>query len=437
VNFDGLVGPTHNYAGLAFGNLASTRNRDAVSNPRAAALQGLEKMKMLMDMGIAQCVIPPQVRPHFPTLRRLGFSGNEQDILEKAWKKTPDVFSACCSASSMWTANAATVAPSADTTTGKLTFTPANLLANFHRGIEADATTRLLRRIFADTEKFQINDPLPGFAGLSDEGAANHMRLGGLHQQKALHIFVYGAESHKPAPVSQRYPARQTLAASRAVARLNQLHEDSVIFVRQNPAAIDAGVFHNDVIAVSHPHFLLCHERAYVNQTQVISTLRSLLADTPLQIVQVKEQDIPLELAIGSYLFNSQIVTTQTQENWLILPVECEENPLIKSYVDALVSEHDQLHGCRFVDVRQSMRNGGGPACLRLRVPMTADQFASLNERALLTPQRYLALREHISATYPDRLQLDDLQDWPFCATLIDSLLKIYDILGLPRSLCS
>ncbi|MGA8031441.1 MAG: N-succinylarginine dihydrolase, partial [Casimicrobiaceae bacterium] len=44
MNFDGIPGPTHNYSGLAQGNLAAERNAQQVSNPREAALQGLEKM---------------------------------------------------------------------------------------------------------------------------------------------------------------------------------------------------------------------------------------------------------------------------------------------------------------------------------------------------------------------------------------------------------
>lgn len=437
VNFDGLVGPTHNYAGLSFGNLASTRNREAISNPRAAALQGLEKMKLLLDLGIPQGVIPPQPRPHFAALRRLGFTGSESQLLEKAWKKAPDIFSACCSASSMWTANAATVAPSCDTTIGKMLFTPANLLANFHRSIEAVSTQKILQAIFADSDVFQINAPLPGFAGLSDEGAANHMRLCAEDNSNGLHIFVYGAENHRPAHASQRFPARQTLAASRAVARLNQLREDRVIFVRQNPEAIDAGVFHNDVIAVSHRNLLLCHERAFVNQAQVLSSLRSLQSDAHLQIIQIRDSDLPLELAVSSYLFNSQIVTTPAGKNCLILPGECSENERVRDVVEKMKAEHTVLHEHRYVDVRQSMRNGGGPACLRLRVMMNQDEIRRLNGRALLTPQRYEQLKAHISATYPDRLQLEDLQDWKRCEVLLASVRGIYGILGLEEALDS
>ena len=51
INFDGIVGPSHNYAGLSFGNLASTRNAGQVSQPRAAALQGIDKMRANLGRG--------------------------------------------------------------------------------------------------------------------------------------------------------------------------------------------------------------------------------------------------------------------------------------------------------------------------------------------------------------------------------------------------
>ncbi len=85
VNFDGIVGPTHNYAGLAHGNLASQKFKKTVSNPRAAALEGLAKMKKLAELGVMQAVLPPQDRPAISVLRGLGLSGSDAAVLEKAW----------------------------------------------------------------------------------------------------------------------------------------------------------------------------------------------------------------------------------------------------------------------------------------------------------------------------------------------------------------
>lgn len=429
INFDGLVGPTHNYAGLAFGNLASSRNRDALSNPRAAALEGLEKMRLLMDLGVPQAVLPPLPRPDIDTLRRLGFFGTDQQVLDAAWNTAPELFAACCSASSMWTANAATVAPSCDTLDGRLHFTPANLVTNFHRSIEAPQTTQLLRRIFSDPNQFAVHDPLPAFAGFADEGAANHLRLGSLGEP-GVHVFVYGTADHLQSP-TQRFPARQTLSACQAVARVNQLPPQRVLYWQQHPDAIDAGAFHNDVVAVSHHHHLFCHEQAFVDQVNVLAQLQEKLADQPLQILQVKAADIPLDLAISTYLFNSQIVTAGDGSTCMILPAECEDNAQVKQYVTECIVGSGFVQKALFVDVRQSMRNGGGPACLRLRVVLSEAESASLHGRALLTQARYWQLRELIETRYPATLHLDDLRDPVRVETLLQLTKDIHQILGV------
>src|SRR5687767_14811340 len=153
VNFDGLVGLTHNYSGLSFGNVASASSMSDVSNPREAALQGLEKMEFMMALGLKQGVLPPHQRPDLTLLRRAGFHGTDKAVLEKLVKARGDpsareLLSAASSASAMWTANAAMVAPSSDTADRRVHFTPANLISKIHRSIEAETTTRILRRIF-------------------------------------------------------------------------------------------------------------------------------------------------------------------------------------------------------------------------------------------------------------------------------------------------
>ena len=151
VNFDGIPGPTHNYAGLAHGNLAATRNASLVANPREAALQGLAKMHALAGRGYAQAVVPPHERPFLPALRTLGFAGTDAQVIAAAAREAPRLLAASSSAAAMWAANAATVSASADTADGRVHFTPANLVSHFHRSLEAATTTRVLRAIFADT----------------------------------------------------------------------------------------------------------------------------------------------------------------------------------------------------------------------------------------------------------------------------------------------
>ena len=177
VNFDGLVGLTHHYAGLSYGNVASTSNKNSVANPKQAAKQGLQKMKTLADLGFKQAVLPPQERPHVGVLRQLGFSGSDSQVIAQAAKQAPALLSAVSSASSMWTANAATVSPSADTADRRVHFTVANLNNKFHRAIEAETTSRTLHAIFNNPAHFAHHEALPQQSLMGDEGAANHNRL--------------------------------------------------------------------------------------------------------------------------------------------------------------------------------------------------------------------------------------------------------------------
>jgi succinylarginine dihydrolase len=229
VNFDGLVGPTHNYAGLSEGNVASLSNVNNSSNPKQAALQGLKKMKALHDMGLKQRVFAPQERPDIYTLKRLGFHGTDDQILAAAYKASPTLLASCCSASTMWTANAATVSPSADTFDKKVHFTSANLANKFHRSLEPETTSKILKAMFNDEKYFQHHQHLNDNEHFGDEGAANHTRLCEDYGDKGLEIFTFGRYAfnrNKPAPV--KFPARQTFEASQAIARLHGVSEEKL-----------------------------------------------------------------------------------------------------------------------------------------------------------------------------------------------------------------
>src|SRR5882724_1501120 len=327
VNFDGLVGPTHNYSGLSRGNLASTAHRGTPSNPRKAARQGLAKMKWLADLGVHQAILPPHERPSICTLRSFGFAGSDAQILRAAAKQAPDLLAACCSASNMWVANAATVAPGVDTADGRVHFTPANLSSKFHRSIEAVQTTRTLRSIFHDETWFVVNDPIPGSCQNGDEGAANHTRFTAAHGKPGLHFFVYGhsaAGDHTLSP--QQFQSRQALEASRGVARLNRLDPNSIYFAQQNPAAIDAGVFHNDVISLGNENIFLYHEQAFTETEKTIEKLSRQFASmnngAELVAIKVPASRVSLQDAVRSYLFNSQLVTLGKGRMAFIAPVD-------------------------------------------------------------------------------------------------------------------
>ncbi|WP_428940359.1 N-succinylarginine dihydrolase [Fontivita pretiosa] len=424
VNFDGLVGPTHNYAGLSYGNVASMRHRASTSNPRQAALQGLAKMKFLAEMGLKQAVLPPHQRPHLPTLRRLGFTGTDTQVLEQAHRQAPQLLAAACSASSMWAANAATVSASPDCADGRVHFTVANLIANLHRSIESQTTTRILRTIFADPSRFAVHDPLPAALHLGDEGAANHTRLCANHASAGVEIFTFGRVALDPSrPAPARFPARQTLEASSSIARLHQLDPGRTIYLQQHPAAIDSGAFHNDVVAVGNENVLLYHELAYLDPPKL---------DESFHLIQVPQQEVSLEQAVATYLFNSQLVTLPNGAMSLIAPMECRHDERVHAFIQEHLLQGDTpIRSVHFVDVRQSMRNGGGPACLRLRVVLTEDQLSAMRGAVLLTDALYDRLVSWVHKHYRDRLEPDDLRDHRLLEESLSALDELSGILRL------
>jgi succinylarginine dihydrolase len=436
VNFDGLVGPTHSYAGLSYGNVASGRNQGAVSSPRAAALQGLAKMEAVAALGLVQGVLPPHERPHLPTLRARGFTGSDADILAKVAHEDPVLLARASSASAMWTANAATVLPAADTRDGRTHFVTANLRAMFHRAIEPAVTARVLGAIFPDPARFEVHGALPPDTAedYGDEGAANHTRLTGSAanggEVAGVHFFVYGtARGARRTPT--RFPARQTRTASERVAALGGLDPMRCVFAQQNADAIDAGVFHNDVIAVGNGNMLLCHELAFEDREATHAALREAAGDT-LVIAEIRADEVSLEDAVRSYLFNSQLLTLPDGGMALVCPCECEERAPVKSAIDRLIADPaNPLRRAIFMDVRESMRNGGGPACLRLRVPCSDEDLVAANPAAILDAGKLEVLRGWVTRHYRDSLRAEDLADPALLRESRDALDELTRILAL------
>lgn len=412
VNFDGLVGPTHNYAGLSFGNVASLTNAQNVSNPREAAKQGLAKMKSLTELGLVQGVLAPQQRPDLSILRRLGFTGNDANILKQAARQSPQALLACYSASSMWTANAATVSPSADTQDGRVHFTPANLVDKFHRSIEPEVTGNILQAVFNNSKYFCHHQHLPSHPDFGDEGAANHTRLCQQYGHAGLEIFVFGRSSYdKIIRCPQKFPARQTLEASQAIARLHGLTDDTALFVQQNPNVIDQGVFHNDVISVGNQNVLFYHQQAFIDAQQVKADIMHRLPDTELVFIEVSNQEVSLQDAVKSYLFNTQIVTLANGDMAIIAPTNCQQTPTVKAYFDDLLTRNTPIKQIKYFDVKQSMQNGGGPACLRLRVALNEHELEAVNPNTLMNDDLFTTLNQWVDRNYRDRLNFEDLQD--------------------------
>jgi succinylarginine dihydrolase len=429
INFDGLPGPTHNYAGLARGNLASERNKNLTANPRQAALQGLAKMRALSDAGFAQAVLPPHERPDIGALRALGFAGTDAQVLAVAARTAPQLLAACSSAAAMWAANAATVSPSCDTADDRVHFTPANLVSHFHRALEAPTTTRVLRAIFADERSFAVHDALPAAPQLGDEGAANHTLFRAAPSARGTELFVYGRAGFDASTAPRRYPARQTREASEAIARRHGLDSARTIFAQQNPDAIDAGVFHNDVIAVGAGSVLFCHERAYEAQDALLEALAESVGPGFVPVV-VRDDEVSLDRAVATYLFNSQLLECGDGTMLLVVPGECLEDATVAAYLERLTAGETPIRARRAFDLRQSMRNGGGPACLRLRVWLERSERDSIRANVWLDGTLHHELVDWVERHYRDRLDPADLGD---PALLDESRRALDELCGLLR----
>jgi succinylarginine dihydrolase len=409
INFDGIVGPSHNYAGLSLGNIASASHAFDPSYPRAAALQGLGKMRgNLARLGV-QGFLLPLPRPNRALLDALALDGSEP----------PQLRAAAWSASAMWTANAATVSPAPDTADGRCHLTPANLVTMLHRAQEWPDTQAQLKIAFGDTRHFAIHDPVPPTFG--DEGAANHMRLCESHGAAGVEVFVYGRPGG-------RFPARQHEQASHLVARRHGLAPERTVFVEQNPEAIAAGAFHNDVVAVANGRVLFTHDMAFADQQGAYDAIRA--AFPALEVVEVPSSAVSLEEAIRTYLFNAQLLTLPSGEMALIVPEECRESPSVRGWCEEMLAGNGPIRQVIPVDVRQSMANGGGPACLRLRV--VCDP-ATVDPRFLLDEAKADLIERTIAAHWPEQIDPADLASPSLADSVIAARLALLEALDLAQ----
>ena len=395
INFDGIIGPSHNYAGLSLGNLASSNNAGAPSYPRAAALQGIEKMRANLRLGLAQGFFMPLDRPNQNWLAGLATDMQSAE---------PHISAAAFSASAMWAANAATVSPAPDTADGKCHLSAANLITMAHRSHEWTGTLAQLKLAFANEQHFVVHGPVP--APFGDEGAANFMRLCTSHGAAGIEIFVYGKTGGP-------FPARQHVEASKAIARAHQLDPARTLFVQQSEIAIAAGAFHNDVVAVANERVLFTHEQAFENSEQTYSDINRLMPEA--EIIIVPADRVSLADAIQSYLFNAQLVTLPDGGMALILPSEAQENTRVWNWLTEMVDGNGPIRKLVPVDVRQSMANGGGPACLRLRV--VADP-ATVDPRFIADEARLDIIAKVVAAQWPETIATDQLSN----SALIDQV---------------
>ncbi len=427
-NFDGIVGPTHNFAGLGSGNLASMASKDHVSHPKAAALEGLAKMKQLAELGVPQAVLPPQRRPHLGYLRSCGYGSEPFELLKNAQSRDLAIAS---SAAAMWAANAATVSPSPDTADGRCHFTIANLASQRHRALESLERLTVFEHLFGDERYFKVHPPLP--ATLPDEGAANHTRLCNAHASAGLEIFTYGRTSYDDLS-GRRFKPRQLEASSVKIVGLHAASQAAqFLLVKQSPEASEAGAFHNDVIAVGNGPVLLMHEAAWDAMWPWDEVFANLFPDavSGFTRITVTDEELPLADAVQSYLFNSQLVTLPDDTMALVYPAECDVVPTAKAAIERILREDNPITQAIRVDVRQSMKNGGGPACLRLRVVLSDDERAAVRGNVFWTPQLHETLIDWVSRHYRGSLlpaELADVRLYEESEAALDELREILDV---------
>ncbi|WP_242140091.1 N-succinylarginine dihydrolase [Sphingomonas sp. TREG-RG-20F-R18-01] len=414
INFDGIVGPSHNFAGLSHGNLAATQNAGTVSYPRRAALEGLAKMRANLALGLTQGILLPHDRPNRRWLAALS-----TDYAHA----TPLLRAQAMSASAMWAANAATVSPASDTTDGRCHITAANLVTMPHRSHEARETRRQLAIAFADPAHFAHHAPIP--APFGDEGAANHMRLAPTHGEAGIELFVFGRSGGA-------FPARQSREASAAIARAHGLDPARTLFIEQSSVAIGAGAFHNDVVAVANERILFVHEQAFADRDAAHAAIRQ--AAPWADIVEVPADAVSLADAVASYLFNAQLVTPPDGATTLIVPVEAAQNGRVAAWLDRMRAGNGPIRRIETVDVRQSMANGGGPACLRLRVVADAR---TIDPRFLVDPAKLERIAEVITDHWPEQIHPGQIIGPKPDLALVDSIhaarRALIDLLGIPE----
>ena len=244
---------------------------------------------------------------------------------------------------------------------------------------------------------------------LADEGAANHVRLCADHGEPGVNLLVWGREAWEQWDIA--YPARQTREASEAIVRRHGAGRP--VLARQARAAIGAGAFHNDVVCVGTKQALLFHEGAFEDKAGTLDAIRR-LADGLFEPVflEVSEADLPFADAVKSYLFNSQLLALPGQDRLTLLaPTETEETPAAHAVAQALAGSNGPIGAIEYVDVRQSMRNGGGPACLRLRVVLTEAELVAANPAQRLTVDLHAQLSMWAARWYRDALTPRDLAD--------------------------
>ena len=436
ISFEGIPGPSHSFGGLAYGDFAAMASAGKKSNPRMAAKQCIQKIRLLVERGVPVIILPPHERPALWFLRNIGYRGEDSQILQTVTESATWLLPVIYSSSGMWCANAATVIPSADAADALCHVVVANLAANLHRSLEPQFVLKVLQRILPESAGFDVQPCIPGNVNLWDEGAANHLRVA--QDGTGLHIFMYGRKAGKSFArlLQNRHHilGRQTDEASLAVARLGHLPSGRILLAQQNQSVIDQGVFHNDVICMSAGMTLIVHEHAVHGWPQFRQELQRRAAALnlgDLNLIELKDKEISVKECVRTYLFNSQLVQLPDRKLLIVCPAGCQRSKQAAVALKKIQSAMGPALTTEFIDLSESLANGGGPACLRLRVRVTEKQLQAVSRLAFIaSPELLDRLETTIDRRYRDDLMLSEFRDPAFAQECLRTLDEVSRLLG-------
>jgi succinylarginine dihydrolase len=98
------------------------------------------------------------------------------------------------------------------------------------------------------------------------------------------------------------------------------------------------------------------------------------------------------------------------------------------SWIERHLAGNGPIRRVEVVDVRQSMANGGGPACLRLRV--LADP-ATVDRRFIVDEARLDTIAEVVGRYWPEEIHHDDLKQHSLIAQIEAARAALLDALAL------
>ncbi|RAP29456.1 hypothetical protein DID78_03615 [Candidatus Marinamargulisbacteria bacterium SCGC AG-343-D04] len=427
VFIDGLMGPSYHFGGLSLGNTWSETHFKEISFPKKAALEGLHKMFEVYSLGLHQYVLPPVRKDVSALFRSLGYDHFNSESLRELFSVNPYFVSSVFSSSSAWLANIGHVTPACDSFTHKMNVTPANLNYCFHRSCDVEGYRDLLSTLFENCHDVVLHRPITSSFG--DEGSANTVRLSA-SSGEGFFLYVYGKTVDRT--YSHKYPARQSKEAFDILVKQHHVSRKFVM-VQQSQEAIDAGVFHNDVICFGLENLLIVHESAFENQEEVMSYVKELYEETfseDLQVIVISREMMSLEEAVKSYFFNSQLLPLSDGGFHCFVSTHSRKYSALEQVLQYIQSECSRF-SYSYVECDESIKNGGGPACLRLGFVASEHDRKLLNDAFLLTQERYDFLYSFISRHYPDEMQFEQLRDYEFlceCREIVDSLFREFTL---------